>query len=274
MVPKKLSYSLLACKPRVLHGALTGSICYLVYCSQEPILSLRLNDYNLSQVIIGCIFGINPLTYTISTVLIPYIVPRWMEHRVTMITGLYILAISNLLIGPFFADKNLTSMLLGLAISGFSMGFNTIPNMPEMMIATVEAYPTCDLDHANSLLSGMLNAGFGSGQALGPILGSLFYQLTSFRMTMNIISTMTAIYATLYLLTARGCQAYSKTCKNFSERNLPEEQKTRSVAESTIGSLYGMRHSAIFKGSLVSEKTVKKLRTLSLSSLAGDPNEE
>ena len=154
-------------------------------------------------------------------------------------------------------------MLLGLAISGFFMATMSIPNMPEMMIATVEAYPSCDLDHVNSLLAGMLNAGFGAGQALGPILGSLLYQLTNFRMTCNIISAITVVYATLYLLTAQGCQAYSKTCKNFSERNLPDEQKTRSNAESLLGSLISVKHSAMLKASLLSERTALKFRTLS-----------
>ena len=126
-------------------------------------MSLRLLDYDITQVVSGLIFGINPLMYTLSTLLIPYIVPKWVEPRVTMITSLYIMAITVTLIGPFFTETNMTAMVLGLAISGFSMGFQTIPNMPEMMQATVVAYPKCDLDHANSLLSGMLNAGFGTG---------------------------------------------------------------------------------------------------------------
>ena len=56
---------------------LTGSICYLVYCSQEPIMSLRLLDYDISQIVSGLVFGINPLMYSLSTILIPFIVPKW-----------------------------------------------------------------------------------------------------------------------------------------------------------------------------------------------------
>ena len=139
-----------------------------------------------------------------------------------MITSLYIMAISVTFIGPFYTEKSMTSMLVGLAVSGFSMGFQTIPNMPEMMHATLLAYPRCNLDHANSLLSGMLNAGFGTGQALGPILGSLIFEFTSFRMTMNSMALITAIHATVYIVTAQGYQALTKTCQNFAERNLPE----------------------------------------------------
>jgi predicted cation transporter len=69
----------------------------------------------------------------IGTFMIPYIVPKWVENRVILITGLAILAAATLLVGPVFKDENLTSMLIGLAISGFLMGFLIIPNMPEMM---------------------------------------------------------------------------------------------------------------------------------------------
>ena len=54
-------------------------------------------------------------------------------------------------------------MLAGLTLTGSTMGPLAIPNMAEMMQATKLAYPDCDLDHANSLLSGMLNSSFGIG---------------------------------------------------------------------------------------------------------------
>lgn len=99
-------------------------------------MSLRLLDYDVSQVVSGLIFGINPMMYTISTILIPYTVPKWVEHRVTMIFGLFFCAASTTLIGPFFAETNMIAMIFGLALSGFSMGYLTIPNMPEMLHAT------------------------------------------------------------------------------------------------------------------------------------------
>lgn len=82
---------------------------------------------------------------------------------------------STFLIGPAFEDKNLTVMLVGLVLTGSCMGPLAIPNMAEMMQATKLAYPDSDLDHANSLLSGMLNSSFGVGQAIGPLLGAALY---------------------------------------------------------------------------------------------------
>ena len=188
----------------------------------------------------------------VGTFLIPYIVPKWVAGRVTMITALFILSGATVLIGPFWEETNLISMVIGLGISGWLMGFLCIPNMPEMMQACREAHPECDLDHANSLMSGMLNAGFGIGQALGPLVGAFLYELVGFRMTMNITAALTAGSAVLYLLCARGCQAYRETCVNFTNRN-----RKLSVVEEIVKDAIDIRHSNIFKSSLITTQKVE-----------------
>ena len=146
-----------------------------VYGTLEPILSLRLADYNTTDLQTGLIFGVEVLAYAISTIIIPYVVPKWVEARVMLITALILLSFSTTLVGPFFTELSMVSMLIGLALSGFLLGFLVIPNMPEMMKATKEAHPRADLDHANSMLSGMLNACFAMGQAAGPLIGGFLY---------------------------------------------------------------------------------------------------
>jgi len=42
-----------------------------------------------------------------------------------------------------------------------------------MLQGLFEVYPNCDVEEASSLLSGLLNAAFGLGQALGPFLGAV-----------------------------------------------------------------------------------------------------
>ena len=99
----------------------------------------------------------------LGTFLTPCLIPKWVEIRVTLILCLIGLGLGQLLIGPFYTDKSLPSTLVGLFITGSFMGPLIIPNMSEMMYATNQAHPDCDMDHANSLLSGMLNASFGLG---------------------------------------------------------------------------------------------------------------
>ena len=91
----------------------------IVYCTLDPILSLRLPDYDLSDTVSGLVYGVMPLSFMISTLLFPYIVPKRVPHRVTLITSLFGLSFSQLLVGPFFEELNLASMIAGLSLSGF-----------------------------------------------------------------------------------------------------------------------------------------------------------
>jgi len=155
----------------------------------------------------------------LGTLLTPYIVPKWVEIRVLLITFLFLLGASIFLLGPFYEEKNLEVMLIGLALSGMAMGPLIIPNLVEMMRATYLKHPSCDKDHRDSLLSGMLNFFYGLGMSLGPLLGGLLYQVTDFRTMNDIIGTFIMSMAVLYFLCAGGYQAYRQTCINFSKRN-------------------------------------------------------
>ena len=155
----------------------------------------------------------------IGTFATPYVVPRWVEYRVTLIVCLFGLGFSQFLVGPFYDDKNLTVMLIGLVLTGVFIGPLVIPNMAEMMRATSLRYPDCDMDHANSLLSGLLNCCFGLGQAFGPLLGSTLYQVTNFRMMNNVVGALIIFNAFLYIVCAGGCEAFSQTCKNYKKRD-------------------------------------------------------
>ena len=141
----------------------------------------------------------------LGTFLTPFIFPKWVEIRVILITCGIALGLSTFLIGPFFGEQNLTVMLIGLGLTGSFMGPLGIPNMAEMMQATKSAYPDCDLDHANSLLSGILNCCFGVGQALGPLLGAFLVQIFNFQTMCDIIGSFVICMALLYLMSAQGC---------------------------------------------------------------------
>mmetsp|Transcript_31703 Transcript_31703/g.41994 ORF Transcript_31703/g.41994 Transcript_31703/m.41994 type:complete len:151 (+) Transcript_31703:509-961(+) len=147
----------------------------MAFASLEPILALRLDEYDLGQTYQGLIFGIQPLTYTLATFLTPYIVPSWFERRGALIINLFLLGTSQLFIGPFYTDKNLIVMCVALLISGFFLGPLMILPMQEMMISTKLKYPDYDFEHATNLLSGLMNSAVGVGQAIGPIFGASLY---------------------------------------------------------------------------------------------------
>ena len=147
----------------------------LVMDSIGPTLTLRLEDYNVGESVRGLIFGIQPTTFIVGIFLGALVIPKWVPHRVTLIMSLLLTAVTVLLQAPFFAEKNLTSMLVGLGLSGFPLAMLCLPNLPEMIDGALEMHPNCDPDLTNSLLSGMLNACYGIGQATGPMLGLTLY---------------------------------------------------------------------------------------------------
>ena len=95
-----IGYMSLLANTRILNGALSTGMMYIAYCVLEPILSLRLVDYDLTQVAQGAVFGIEPVTYAVSTLLVYLAIPEWVEHRVVLITSLTLLAFSTVMIGP------------------------------------------------------------------------------------------------------------------------------------------------------------------------------
>ena len=83
------------------------------------------------------------------------------------------------------------------------------------MVATRKTYPNCELDYTNSLISGMLNGCYGFGQALGPIMGSVIYQMFGFRVLCTFTGTFIIIFTFLYFARAEGPQAFANTVTNY-----------------------------------------------------------
>ena len=82
-----------------------------------------------------------------------------------------------------------------------------------------------DIDYANSLLSGILQAAFGIGQVAGPLFGTFMFELVGFRRTMLFSGILTFCFALLYLICANGCQAYRDMCKNYGSRHRAKSEE-------------------------------------------------
>ena len=139
----------------------------------------------------------------------PFIIPKWFEGRLIIIISLLMMGILTLLIGPVWEEKNMTAMLIGLGTSAIFLAPTVIPNMSEMILSARLAYPDADLDHANSLLSGILNSCCGIGQASGPLIGSAIYEAMGFRALCDITAGLTITFAILYFVCAQGCLSIS-----------------------------------------------------------------
>ena len=161
-------------------------------------------DYELSQTYVGCVFAIQPGVYMIGTLIVPYVVPKWVEVRVTLMTSAFCLGFFFLLAGPVFVEKNLFVMCLGLFISGNFLAPLIIPNMTEMMYVTNKNWPSCDFKLANSKLSGILNCCYGAGGAIGPLMGASLYEQFGFHVQCDVTAISVMSFALVYFLTCQG----------------------------------------------------------------------
>ena len=75
--------------------------------------------------------------HMIGSLLTPWVVPTWLEYRITLIFGSAFMGLSLLLVGP----AELSLMVLGLFLFSSFLGPSMIPVMPEMISATKEAFP-------------------------------------------------------------------------------------------------------------------------------------
>ena len=141
----------------------------------------------------------------VGTLLTPRLIPHWIEIRLVLILCLIGLGFGSFLVGPVYTDLCLLSTISGLVITGLFIGPLLIPNVAEMMYAVKLAHPDCALDYANAKLSSLLNCCFALGQALGPILGAVLYQLTNFQLMNDSLAGFAISVALLYTIFAGGC---------------------------------------------------------------------
>lgn len=113
--------------------ALVGMFAAQTFSSfYEPVLSMRLQEFQLTEERIGYIFSISELLFSSSSFLIGYFTSKPLLNSF-MVFGNLIQAFGLLLFGPselLELNDDLTMMEVGYGIMGFSMSFimtSTIP---------------------------------------------------------------------------------------------------------------------------------------------------
>jgi hypothetical protein len=125
----------------------------------EPILAMRLDEFNLSQMEIVMFFTILPMFYIPTSVLVQY-TPKGIEKRAILITACFFAFIENIFVGPSYLlgfPNSLLLMAIGQALHGLVDPFLLVPSLPEMIESAMVEYP----DHeflVNDLSSGIFNA--------------------------------------------------------------------------------------------------------------------
>ena len=152
--------------PRVFFAMLSVALQNFVYGELEPILVLRLRDFDASIIQMGMTLSIYSIVYIIGTLLVPQI-PTRIEKRFTLITGMFLLGAFLTLVGPSQVlgfEESFTMLIIGLSLSGCFLAPTTIPVLPEMLEATQAMFPSSEAQEAaNNHTAALFNFGIGLG---------------------------------------------------------------------------------------------------------------
>jgi MFS family permease len=117
--------------------------------------------------------------------------------------GYGVTAIGMFLVGPSqmlgLIDSEKITMV-GLSIMGFGAAMIIIPVMPDMIDVAEQKYPHMEKDILKNKISGLFISSQGIGEALGPILGSVFQKVVGFRLSQDIVALVLLSFMILYYL--------------------------------------------------------------------------
>ena len=142
----QLSYYQLLSTPKIFFALMAGMLGNLVFAHFEPILALRLKDYDASTFKTGMCLSIYGFVYVIGTVLVANLPPR-INKRFTMIVSSFGMGIFLFLVGPsqlIGFQESLLIMIIGLFLTANFLAPLAIPVLPEIIEVTQEKFPGID----------------------------------------------------------------------------------------------------------------------------------
>ena len=112
-----------------------------------------------------------------------------------------------ILVGPskiLGIEENLTTMIVGLVLSGCLLGPIAIPALPEMLESIEGKFQKSESEKANNYSAGIFNMGLGLGQVFGPLFGASMYDAVGFRNMEDSTCLILVTFAVLYFFMADG----------------------------------------------------------------------
>ena len=224
---EQVSYLKLLFLPVFFITSLIAFLSFFWYWYMEPVMSLRLDDFNLQSFWIGAFFAICPLMSTMSSLVYVYIWDK-IDNMLLIFIAMFINGFSHFLIGPSpYLPNSLILMIIGQMIHGFTVTFFIVTWLPVMINEAVKSFP----DHkirVSDISSGIFSSMLGFGQMLGPIYGSYITDIFSFRAWADSVGAIIIISSIVYFLLFKWCVSNSTNRKEGSNEDTDIEDDSES----------------------------------------------
>lgn len=188
-------------KPKI---ALDGGVQFLVMFSfgiLYPILELHLETFHLSTHFVALCFSLYMGSYTIFSVIV-VLLPKRVDKRLIMSSGILLFSLSYTMLGPWnlIYPHDLSIVLAGLVLIGFSMAFMYVPSLGHMIDLAFEEYDYPKDDKIIDELSGVSNIILNAGEIIGPMVSGLVYQYLGVENGFGIIGIVILSYLIIYMI--------------------------------------------------------------------------
>lgn len=222
-VNPRITYTELLCQRVFVCTAIAAFFSYVAYSYQEPVLAVRLMDFDLSPFWIGIFFSINAVSYVISSLVISWFT-YYFKNRTLIVVGMFAAGLSQFLIGPSpFLPDNVYIMAVGQLTLGGCIIFFLITSLPEMINDVVSIHPHQKLE-ASDISSGVFNSMLGCGQMISPLYGSYVTDQIGFRWCADTIGYFLISYSFIYFVLCIGVEMFQKKeIENIREKRVKEK---------------------------------------------------
>jgi len=144
----------------------------------NPVFSVHLSYYGVSESWAAIILSSGTVTYIISLNIVPRLT-KLIDKPFALSFGLIMGVVSDLILGPekYLGLPNVWAMdLIGIMFCGIAQGFCILPFIPQMMEVIVSILP--EAGHlAGDMAAGLFMGGYAGGQFFGPIIGGLIFDI-------------------------------------------------------------------------------------------------
>lgn len=180
-------------------SALAAFWAYFNYWYLEPVLALRLMEFDLSPTVIGLFFWIPALSYMVSCFWVSWFTSRF-DPKLVIAAGMGLWGLSQFLVGPSeILPNSLVIMVAGQFIFAFLSIMFLIPSLPVMINEGNSQFPNQSAK-VTDMSSGAFNFILMLGTTTSVIYSSYMTKEFGFRNCADSVGVLTLSYSIIYLI--------------------------------------------------------------------------
>lgn len=176
--------------------ALCMSTSLMCLTFKEPLLQLRLKQDDLPVWLIGIIFSMDTITFTLSSLILNFIPEHKKNFKKLVCAGMIIFILSMLFTGPVYGlpDK-VATICVGVLFGGCAGALINNNCVPALSAYLKNNVPNINKNQIKNNISAINTGAFGLGSIIGPILASILESQTNFRTAFTLLAGIVFLFS-------------------------------------------------------------------------------